>query len=156
MKKTLSVCIVGVFVMCFFNGCSAENLGGFDLNKEDCTRRSILSLTEGEFSGKGYADDVLTALYYVYTNEKLEKEYGNAFDVDEAVRTKGTTTAIIPRTPLYNGKTICYVSINSDRWTVIVEKGYQGKWEVVDCHLYSTDDGEWLSPDTESDTSQEG
>lgn len=142
MKKVFRFVMGGLLMMFFLAGCSIQSTGGFDLNKEDCSRKNIQALTSNEFSGFGYADDTITALKFVYENEELNKKYGDKFDVDAAIRTIGTSTRFIPRTSLYKGKTICYLSIAGDQWVVIVEKSYRGKWEVVDYHPYSDADGE--------------
>ena len=141
MKKVFRFVMVGLLMM-FLAGCSIQSTGGFDLNKEDCSRKNIQALSSDEFSGFGYADDTITALKFVYENEELNKKYGNNFDVDTSIRTIETSTRFIPRTSLYKGKTICYLSIAGDQWVVIVEKSYRGKWEVVDYHPYSDADGE--------------
>lgn len=155
MKKVLILFIGGLMIMSFLTGCSGESLGGFGFNKEDCSRESIQSLTSGEFSGTGYADDEIAVLKFVYESEELKEKYGDAFDVDGPIRTRGTSAIIIPRTSLYKGKTTCYFNVSGDKWVVVVKKSYKGKWQAVDCHPYTDDDGEWLAPDDEPDISQE-
>lgn len=117
----------------FLSACSFEYTGAEGMNIDDCSRRSILSLSEGEFSGWGYEDDVLTALAYVYKSDELKAKYGSDFDIDKIPEANSEGNMIIPRSPIYKGKTECRISIDGDQWLVIVEKSYFGKWEVKNC-----------------------
>jgi len=94
-------------------------------------REHVKSVCSSSGFGKGIEDDAYVALEYVYTSDDLKQKYGDSFEVTDA---GGTAEWGFRLGNIYKGTARYVVTIQSDDWTVEMNKDYYGKWKVTDCY----------------------
>lgn len=129
MKCSKIICILMLGVIFLFTACSCSSN---NVEYDDPYSREAVEYYSSKMAfGGGWLLDVQTVvLQYIYNNDELEEKYGKDFCVSDCGGWEDSETFFFLW--LNRGKSVYFVDIGNDTWTVKVEKSYFGKWEVTD------------------------
>lgn len=108
-----------------FTGCVSVEVEPYDIDTA-YSRATIEELASSIGFGYGKTDDETVALQYVYSNDELNEQYGDDFEVSDV----GGSASMQQILWFYKADSEYYVNIGDDEWRIYLSKGYFSKWKV--------------------------
>lgn len=93
-------------------------------------------MTSSDSFGKNKNDDIYIALDYVYSNEEIQENFGDDFEISEedviCYKSETQTQFFLNR---IKGEADYSFAISDSRYRIKLSKEYKEKWKVVSCEL---------------------
>lgn len=119
----------------FLSGCVEASVVSDD-NYEMYSRKDIEIMASSDSFGKNKSDDIYVALDYVYSNGKIQENFGDDFEISEedviCYKSETQTQFFLNR---IIGEAEYSFAISDVRYRVKLTKEYKQKWQVVSCKI---------------------